>query len=54
MNRKYFEMTPPVPRTTPFGIFVDQSGYFPDSIKKAVIPFECDRFEVVDIDGKVR
>ena len=54
MNRKYFDTTPPLPRITPFGIFVDQSGYYPDSSKKAMIPFECDSFEVVDMDGNVR
>lgn len=54
MNRKYFDMAPKPPRKTPFGIFVDQAGYYPDSRKKAVIPFECDSFEVTDITGKVR
>ncbi len=54
MNRKYFDTTPKTPRVSPFGIFVDQAGYYPDSTKKAVIPFECDRFEVMDINGEVR
>ncbi|MBQ8979493.1 MAG: glycoside hydrolase family 9 protein, partial [Oscillospiraceae bacterium] len=53
MNRKYFERTPPSTRMTPFGIFADQSGYEPQSIKRAVIPFECDTFEVRGVCGSV-
>lgn len=54
MNRKYFDMPMKALRTTPFGIFVDQAGYCPESRKKAVIPFECDTFDVTDINGNVR
>ena len=54
MNRKYFDMPMKTLRTTPFGIFVDQAGYYSDSRKKAVIPFECENFEITDINGKVR
>lgn len=51
---KYFDTALPLPRTTPFGIFVDQAGYYPNSTKTAVMPFECDSFEVTDINGNVR
>lgn len=54
MNRKYFDTIPNTPRTTPFGIFVDQAGYCPKSMKRAIIPFECDSFEITDINGNVR
>ncbi len=54
MNRKNFDTEPRSPRITPFGIFVDQLGYYPDSGKKAIIPFECNGFDVVDMDGNVR
>ena len=54
MERQYFEAAPAPPRTTPFGIFVNQAGYCPNSKKRAVIPFECDSFEVTDADGNVR
>ena len=47
-------MTVLIPRTTLFGIFVDQAGYFPSGTKKAVIPFECDSFTVMDLNGNVR
>ena len=53
MERTYFKTAPAAPRTTPFGIFVNQAGYYPDSCKRAVIPYECDSFEIVDIDGNV-
>ncbi len=43
----------PVLRKTPFGIFTDQAGYYPQSVKKAFIPFECDSFDVTDINGNV-
>ena len=54
MNRKYFDTTPKADRITPFGIFVDQAGYCRDSVKKAVIPFECDSFAITDINGITR
>lgn len=38
-------------RKTPFGIFTDQAGYCPDSVKTAVIPFDCDFFEITDLKG---
>ncbi|MBE6863877.1 MAG: hypothetical protein E7495_04810 [Ruminococcus flavefaciens] len=47
-------MTVLIPRTTPFGIFVDQAGYLPSGTKKAVIPFECDSFTVMDLNRNVR
>lgn len=54
MNRQYFDTAPPAPRSTPFGIFADQAGYYPTDTKKAVIPFECGSFTVTDINGNVR
>ena len=54
MNRKYFDTIPNTPRTTPFDIFVDQAGYCPKCMKRAIIPFECDSFEITDIKGNVR
>ena len=53
MNRKYFDTTPKIRRQTPFGIFADQAGYYPESVKRAYIPFECDSFEVTDMNGAV-
>ncbi len=37
----------------PFGIFIDQAGFLPGSAKSAVIPFECDFFEITDKNGSV-
>lgn len=54
MNRKYFERNDSHIRSTPFGIFVNQAGYTEDGIKKAVIPFECDEFQVTDSSGNCR
>ncbi|MCR5123109.1 MAG: glycoside hydrolase family 9 protein [Ruminococcus sp.] len=53
-DRKYFDAPPAVLRITPFGIFVDQAGYYPRDTKKAVIPFECESFTVTDMIGNVR
>ncbi|MBQ5330324.1 MAG: glycoside hydrolase family 9 protein [Oscillospiraceae bacterium] len=53
MNRKYFDRDITQIGRSPFGILVDQAGYEPDSKKTAVIPFECDSFEVTDPEGKV-
>ncbi len=53
MNRKYFERDSSHLKTTPFGIFTDQAGYFPESEKKAVLPFACDSFEITGLNGKV-
>ena len=53
MDSRYFDRDTTKLKTTPFGIFTDQAGYFPAMSKKAVIPFECDSFEVTDINGKV-
>lgn len=53
MNRKYFERAQNTIRETPFGIFIDQAGYYPESVKKAIIPFECESFEVTDITGNI-
>lgn len=54
MNRKYFDRPLPKPRTTPFHIFTDQAGYYPLSEKRAVLPFECGAFEIVDMNDNVR
>jgi len=54
INKKYFEQTPSVLRTTPFGIFVNQAGYYKNSNKIAVIPFACDDFTVVDLNGNIK
>ena len=53
MNRKYFDTEQTAPPVTPFGIFTDQAGYFPDSVKKVYIPFECDSFELTDNAGNI-
>ena len=53
MDRKYFERDSSHLRTTPFGIFTDQAGYLPGSEKKAVLPFECESFEITDTDGRI-
>lgn len=34
-------------------IFINQAGYRPESIKKAVIPFPAETFEIVGINGSV-
>ncbi len=52
MNRKYFDRDISKLTSSPFGIFVDQAGYTPDSIKTAVMPFECSEFTVIDEDEK--
>lgn len=48
MDRKYFERDYSHLKETPFGIFVNQAGYTKDSVKRAVMPFECDEFMIVD------
>ncbi|MBR4345731.1 MAG: glycoside hydrolase family 9 protein [Oscillospiraceae bacterium] len=53
MNRKYFDTTPKTRRMSPFGIFADQAGYYPESVKRAYIPFECGSFQVTDMNGAV-
>ena len=53
MERQYFEAAPAAPRTTPYDIFVNQVGFCPKDKKRAVIPFECDHYEVVDMGGNV-
>ena len=35
------------------GIYADQAGYYPDSVKTAAFPFPADKFTVVDKKGKV-
>ncbi len=37
---------------SPYGIFVDQAGYFTESRKTAVIPFETDIFAITDENGE--
>ena len=54
LNRKYFEREAAHIKTTPFGIFVDQAGYLPESRKIAVLPFEAESFELADESGSVR
>ncbi len=54
MERKYFDTELSPPQTTPFGIFADQAGYLPDSVKTAFIPFRCESFDVTDMNGNVR
>ncbi len=53
MNRKYFDTEQTAPPVTPFGIFTDQAGCFPDSVKKVYIPFEYDSFELTDNAGNI-
>ena len=40
-------------RKCPFRIFADQAGYLPGAEKRAVIPFECDSFELADVQGNI-
>lgn len=54
MNRKYFERDISAVRRTPFGIFVNQAGYTEKGAKRAVMPFECDEFMIVDSFGVCR
>jgi len=39
-------------RKRPFGIFTDQAGYLTKSGKRAVIPFECEFYEIIDRNNK--
>ncbi|MCR5742908.1 MAG: glycoside hydrolase family 9 protein [Lachnospiraceae bacterium] len=39
---------------TPFSIFVNQAGYYPDAVKKAYMAFSCEDFEVLDLCGNVK
>ena len=36
------------------GIFVNQAGYRPEGPKKAVLPFSCEEYKIIDTDGRVR
>lgn len=54
MDRKYFERDYSHIKETPFGIFVNQAGYTADSVKRAVMPFECDEFSIVDSFGNCK
>jgi len=54
MDRKYFERDASHLRTTPFGIFIDQAGYLPESEKRAVLPSGCENFDIIGTDGSVR
>ncbi len=38
----------------PFGIFVNQAGYYPDSRKTAVMNFPCENFRIIDSGGVCR
>ncbi|MCM1268211.1 MAG: glycoside hydrolase family 9 protein [Bacteroidales bacterium] len=41
-------------RKSPFSIFVNQAGYYPDSAKTAVMNFPCETFRIVTPDGVCR
>ena len=53
MDEKYFERDCTHIKTSPFGIFTDQAGYYTKSVKLAVLPFACDDFTVTDSSGSV-
>lgn len=46
-----YNIKPGSARECPFKIFADQAGYLPGAEKRAVIPFDCDSFEIIDTDG---
>ena len=54
MSSKNIDTAASEAKITPFDIFIDQAGYRRNGLKKAVLPFACNNFEVVDITGKVR
>jgi len=54
MNAINFDILQTAAPVSPFSIFVDQAGYYTDGVKKALIPFSCDSFEVLDLCGHVR
>ena len=54
MDRKYFKRDISKLKTTPFNIFTDQAGYLPNSEKRAVLPFECRSFEIINSDGEIK
>ncbi len=45
-DKTYFNRDSAEVGRTPFGIYVNQAGFRPDTDKIAAIPFECDEFEV--------
>ncbi len=53
MDKTYFDRDSAEIRTTPFGVFVNQAGYKPNSSKIAAMPFECEKFEVTDENGDI-
>ncbi len=40
--------------TIPIGIFLNQAGFLPDGEKKAILPFKCDSFDIIDSGGRLR
>ncbi len=53
MDKTYFDREEAAVRRSPFGIFVNQAGYKPQDKKTAVMPFPCDRFDVVNENGDI-
>ena len=53
MDETYFKNRIPVIRRFDLPIFVNQLGYKPASIKRAVITKECSRFYIIDNDDKI-
>lgn len=54
MDNTYFNRTRPALPECPFGIRVDQAGYFPRMKKRAILTEKRDRFTVKSEDGIVR
>ena len=48
---RYNIKNPAETKKSPFGIFIDQNGFLPCDTKKAVIPFDCEFFEIIDKKG---
>ena len=52
MDKTYFDRDSAEIRRTPFEIFVNQAGYRPTDKKTAVMPFECNSFDIVNENGE--
>ena len=53
MDNTYFERERPRMKTSPFQIFVNQTGYYNKSEKIGVIPHAADRFEIINERNEV-
>ncbi len=52
MDSTYFDRESPKLKKCPYGIFVNQTGYFPKSKKTAVMFSPCEKFSVRDESGR--